>query len=94
MNDANEPVDDITLIYDGECPVCTAYSCNVDPGPANLNRVNARSGNAEVQKAIEAGCAKDGDDVVCPVGASRGAWQLRLAKRGNAWKLAAFVTVE
>ena len=64
MNDANEPVDDITLIYDGECPVCTAYSCNVDPGPANLNRVNARSGNAEVQKAIEAGFDLDEGMVV------------------------------
>jgi hypothetical protein len=49
---------------------------------------------AQMQKAIAAGCAQDGDDVVCPAGASRGAWQLRIAKRGEAWKLAAFVTVE
>ena len=64
MNDANEPVDDVTLIYDGECPVCTAYSCNVDAGPAQVRRVNARSGNAEVQKAIEAGVDLDDGMVV------------------------------
>ena len=64
MNDANAPVDDVTLIYDGECPVCTAYSCNVDAGPNQLNRINARSGNAEVQKAIEAGFDLDEGMVV------------------------------
>lgn len=48
----------------------------------------------QMQKAIAAGCATDGEDVVCPAGAARGAWQLRLARRGTAWKLAAFLTVE
>ena len=64
MKDANKPVEDVTLIYDGQCPVCTAYSCNVDAGPAQLHRVNARSGNAEVQKAIEAGIDLDDGMVV------------------------------
>jgi predicted DCC family thiol-disulfide oxidoreductase YuxK len=64
MNDANPPVDDVTLIYDGECPVCTAYSCNVDAGPARLNRINARSSNPEVRKAIEAGIDLDDGMVV------------------------------
>lgn len=64
MTDANEPAEDVTLIYDGQCPVCTAYSCNVDAGPARLNRVDARSGNAEVQKAIEAGVDLDDGMVV------------------------------
>jgi hypothetical protein len=32
--------------------------------------------------------------MVCPAGAAGGAWQLRRARRGDAWKLAAFVTVE
>ena len=49
---------------------------------------------AQMQKAITAGCAKDGNDVVCPAGAPRGSWQLRIAPRGSAWKLAAFLTVE
>jgi len=64
MKDANAPHDDVTLIYDGECPVCTAYSCNVDAGPAQLNLVNARSDNAEVQKAIDAGFDLDEGMVV------------------------------
>ncbi len=49
---------------------------------------------AQMEKAITAGCASDGADVVCPAGAARGAWQVRLAKRGDAWKLASFITVE
>ena len=65
MNDANAPTEeDVTLIYDGECPVCTAYSCNVDAGPAQIQRIDARSGNAEVQKAIEAGVDLDDGMVV------------------------------
>lgn len=55
MTDANQPVDDVTLIYDGQCPVCTAYSCNVDAGPAKLNRIDARSDHAEVERAKAAG---------------------------------------
>jgi predicted DCC family thiol-disulfide oxidoreductase YuxK len=64
MTETNPPVDHVTLIYDGECPVCTAYSCNVDAGPAQLRRINARSGNVEVQKAIDAGVDLDDGMVV------------------------------
>jgi predicted DCC family thiol-disulfide oxidoreductase YuxK len=64
MKDANDPVDEVTLIYDGECPVCTAYSCNVDSGPSQLNRIDARSDNAEVRKAVEAGVDLDEGMVV------------------------------
>src|SRR5688500_15441938 len=64
MKDANDPVDEVTLIYDGECPVCTTYSCNVDSGPAQLNRIDARSDNAEVRKAVEAGVDLDEGMVV------------------------------
>ncbi len=48
----------------------------------------------QMQKSIAAGCAPDGADVVCPAATSRGGWQLRLALRGAAWKLAAFVAVD
>lgn len=48
----------------------------------------------QMEKAIAAGCAKDGGDVVCPAGAARGTWQMRLAPRGSTWKLTAFLTVE
>ena len=64
MDETNAPVDDVTLIYDGQCPVCTAYSCNVDAGPAQLHRIDARTGNAEVQKALEAGIDLDDGMVV------------------------------
>lgn len=65
MEDANAPLDDdVTLIYDGECPVCTAYSCNVDAGPAQLRRIDARSDNPDVKRAVEAGIDLDEGMVV------------------------------
>src|SRR5436190_11708114 len=65
MADANKaPNDDVTLIYDGECPVCTAYSCNVDAGSSQLKRVNARSVTPEVQRALDEGIDLDEGMVV------------------------------
>lgn len=64
MTNANKPSDDVTLIFDGECPVCTAYSCNVDAGPASVKRVNARTLSPEVQRAIDAGVDLDEGMVV------------------------------
>jgi predicted DCC family thiol-disulfide oxidoreductase YuxK len=64
MTDANEPIDDITLIYDGQCPVCTAYSCNVDSGDAQLKRIDARSSDPNVQAAVDAGFDLDEGMVV------------------------------
>ena len=55
MTDPSEQPDDVTLIYDGECPVCTAYSGAADTGAAELKRINARSQDPEVQRAIKAG---------------------------------------
>lgn len=64
MTKANDPKDDVTLIYDGECPVCTAYSCNVDAGASDVKRVNARTMTPEVQRAVEAGFDLDEGMVV------------------------------
>jgi predicted DCC family thiol-disulfide oxidoreductase YuxK len=65
MNKANDPSgDDVTLIYDGECPVCTAYSCNVDAGAAKVKRLNARTMTPEVRQAVEAGFDLDEGMVV------------------------------
>jgi len=64
MIDANEPSDDVTLIFDAQCPVCTAYSCNVDAGPASLKRIDARSDNPQVRRAVEAGIDLDDGMVV------------------------------
>jgi predicted DCC family thiol-disulfide oxidoreductase YuxK len=64
MTNANKPSEDVTLIFDGECPVCTAYSCNVDAGAASVKRVNARNLSPEVQRAIDAGVDLDEGMVV------------------------------
>ena len=64
MTDTNKPTEDITLIYDGQCPVCTAYSCNVDAGDAQLKRVDARSLDPNVQAAMDAGFDLDEGMVV------------------------------
>ena len=67
MAKANKPADEIALIYDGECPVCTAYSCSVDvdEGKASgIRRINARSDDALVKQAKEAGVDLDEGMVV------------------------------
>jgi predicted DCC family thiol-disulfide oxidoreductase YuxK len=58
--------DELALIYDGECPVCTAYSCSVgvDEGKG-LRRINARDADDElVRQAKEAGLDLDDGMVV------------------------------
>lgn len=60
--------DELALIYDQECPVCTAYSCSVgvdENQASSLRRINARSANdALVQMAKEAGLDLDEGMVV------------------------------
>lgn len=58
--------ENITLIYDGECPVCTAYSCAVGVSPEDgaLRRINARGDDALIRKATEAGLDLDEGMVV------------------------------
>jgi len=56
--------DDVTLIYDGQCPVCSAYSDAADSGAAGLKRIDARSSDPEVQRAIAAGFDLDEGMVV------------------------------
>ena len=59
--------DELALIYDGECPVCTAYSCavDVDEGKAGgIKRINARSDDDLVRQAKEAGIDLDEGMVV------------------------------
>jgi len=48
--------DAITLIYDGQCPVCTAYSEAVEPAAGTtLERIDARSDDPLVREATAAG---------------------------------------
>lgn len=59
--------DDTALIYDGECPVCTAYSCAVgvdSKAAGGLRRIDARSDDALVARATAAGLDLDDGMVV------------------------------
>ena len=68
MAENQDKQDDLALIFDRECPVCTAYSCSVgvDEGQAaGVNRVNARDADHElVRQAKEAGLDLDDGMVV------------------------------
>jgi len=62
MAKPKKQAEDLALIYDGECPVCTAYSCSVevDEGQASgIKRINARSDDALVKQAKDAGIDLD-----------------------------------
>ena len=61
-----ESPDETTLIYDGECPVCIAYSDSVDTDASQgaLRRINARSDHALVRQATEEGLDLDEGMVV------------------------------
>lgn len=59
--------DELALIYDAECPVCTAYSGAVDVDTAEssgVRRINARSDHPLVRQAREAGLDLDDGMVV------------------------------
>lgn len=58
--------DEVTLIYDGECPVCSAYSAGVavEPATGGVRRVDARSSDALVAQATAAGLDLDEGMVV------------------------------
>jgi len=62
MTKPKKQAEELALIYDGECPVCTAYSCtvDVDEGKASgIRRINARSDDALVKQAKDAGIDLD-----------------------------------
>jgi hypothetical protein len=49
----------------------------------------------ELQKALDAGCAPSGSDVVCPkaaLTAGFAGYRLQLAPRGEGWKVVSFVS--
>lgn len=65
---ANPPArDELTLIYDGKCPVCTAYSCGVDVDSASASSVrivDARGEDAMINLATATGLDFDEGMVV------------------------------
>ena len=68
MTEAKGNSEELALIYDRECPVCTAYSCSVgvdESHAAGVRRINARDGEHElVRQAKEAGLDLDDGMVV------------------------------
>jgi predicted DCC family thiol-disulfide oxidoreductase YuxK len=53
----------LTVVYDGDCPVCTTYSCNLPlAGPNRI--VNARQGGKLVDELTTAGLDLDDGMVV------------------------------
>lgn len=68
MTDTQQKNEELALIYDQDCPVCTAYSCSVgvdESAASGVNRVNARDGEHElVRQAKEAGLDLDDGMVV------------------------------
>ena len=65
---ASQPAkDELTLIYDGKCPVCTAYSCGVDVDSASAESVrivDARGRDAMINLATAMGLDFDEGMVV------------------------------
>ena len=65
---ASQPAkDELTLIYDGKCPVCTAYSCGVDVDSASAESVrivDARGEDAMINLAMAMGLDFDEGMVV------------------------------
>jgi predicted DCC family thiol-disulfide oxidoreductase YuxK len=57
---------EVSIIYDSECPVCTAYSCSVEVGDnrAKPRLISARSEDSEVSAALAAGLDLDEGMVV------------------------------
>ena len=65
---AHKPqAEELALIYDEQCPVCSAYSAAVEVDAhhaSTVRRINARSDDPLVQKAREAGLDLDDGMVV------------------------------
>lgn len=62
MTKPKKQPEELALIYDGECPVCTAYSCSVDVDEdkaSGIKRINARSDDDLVKQAKAAGIDLD-----------------------------------
>jgi predicted DCC family thiol-disulfide oxidoreductase YuxK len=68
MAEPKDKPEELAIIYDRECPVCTAYSCAVgvdESQAAGIRRINARSADdALVRQAKEAGLDLDDGMVV------------------------------
>lgn len=67
MPNSDQPPAELALIYDGECPLCTAYGGAVEVDAANartVRRIDARSDDALVHEVVAAGLDLDEGMVV------------------------------
>lgn len=57
---------EVSIIYDSECPVCTAYSCSIEVGDnrGKPRLISARGDDSEVSAALAAGLDLDEGMVV------------------------------
>lgn len=60
---ADAQAGDMTVVYDGDCPVCTAYTCNIAVNRSH-GAVNAREGGALVDDLTAKGFDLDEGMVV------------------------------
>ena len=61
---SDKPAEDLALIYDSHCPVCTVYSGAVEVEGTGVRRIDARGSDALVQQATAAGLDLDEGMVV------------------------------
>ena len=54
----------LTLVYDGDCPICRTYTRALDTGACPLDKVDARQDSNAVQKATDANMDLDEGVVV------------------------------
>ncbi len=69
-NDAAEPLQGLTILYDGECPICQFYISRTeieDPG-INLERINARTAPEHCKAAEDVGLDIDQGIIVTHAG--------------------------
>ncbi len=49
---------DVQIVFDGECPVCNAYTCNIEMN-RSAQLINARDGGDAVERLVAAGVDLD-----------------------------------
>jgi predicted DCC family thiol-disulfide oxidoreductase YuxK len=49
---------DVQIVFDGECPVCNAYTCNIEMNRSS-QLINARDGGDAVDRLVAAGVDLD-----------------------------------
>ncbi len=69
-NDASEPPQELTILYDGECPICQFYisRTELEDPDINVERINARIAPEHCKAAQDAGLDIDQGIIVTHAG--------------------------